>query len=382
VILLFKNLCLKRFSRAKFLKLTALALVGFLIFGSVFSNFVFAAEISAPKISVIVPIYNGEKYLRECLGSILGQTFSDIEIICVNDCSTDQTPEILREFAEKDSRVIIVNIEKKLGRVPAIPRNRGLDVARGEFVAFVDADDILSPLAYEKAYAAAARDGADVVAFSAHKFCGEETRKHITCYDAKFENSGMSLMLATPCYWTRPYIWHKIFRRSIIVENNIKLHENVGYSDDWFFNYDFLPYAKIISSISDDLYAWRVHKESHSRAKSKAFTKFERMAGQLNGFEHFLARFKNDPELESYKEDLVSRILSETYMYGDFWQLRRRDKKRIAAMAASLLNDDFFDGININNFHKSTVKTLKTINRYSKVKFKILKQKYKPSRLL
>ena len=91
-----------------------------------------------PKISVIVPIYNVEKYLAKCLDTILAQTFSDIEIICVNDGSTDNSRKILSEYAKKDSRIKIV--DKKNGGLSSA-RNAGMKVAQGEFISFIDSDD-------------------------------------------------------------------------------------------------------------------------------------------------------------------------------------------------------------------------------------------------
>ena len=93
-----------------------------------------------PKISVIIPVYNVEKYLRECLDSLLNQTFKDIEIICVNDGSTDGSLNILNEYASKDSRFIIIN-QNNQGLSAA--RNNGLNVAKGDYVAFLDSDDYI-----------------------------------------------------------------------------------------------------------------------------------------------------------------------------------------------------------------------------------------------
>lgn len=93
-----------------------------------------------PKISVIMPVYNAELYLKKALESITNQTFRDIEIICVDDCSTDSSFSILQNYAEKDSRFVILKNEKNLGIVGAL--NRGLDIAKGEFIARMDNDDI------------------------------------------------------------------------------------------------------------------------------------------------------------------------------------------------------------------------------------------------
>lgn len=100
-----------------------------------------------PKVSIIVPVYNAEKYLRECVESVLCQTLSDIELILVDDGSTDSSPTLCDQYAAQDRRVKVIH--KPNGRA-ASARNAGLRVASGEYVAFVDADDWISPDMYEK----------------------------------------------------------------------------------------------------------------------------------------------------------------------------------------------------------------------------------------
>lgn len=102
-----------------------------------------------PKISVIIPVYNVEKYLPECLDSVLAQTFQDFEIICVNDGSQDSSPDILKTYAEKDKRIRLIT---QANQGQAIARNRGLGEAEGKWISFMDADDILPPFALQILY--------------------------------------------------------------------------------------------------------------------------------------------------------------------------------------------------------------------------------------
>ena len=102
------------------------------------------------KISVIIPVYNTEKYLRRCLDSVCNQTLSDIEIICINDCSTDNSLEILREYSAKDERVKVIDFKKNKGA--AVARNIGIDEAQGECLGFVDSDDFVDLDFSEKLY--------------------------------------------------------------------------------------------------------------------------------------------------------------------------------------------------------------------------------------
>ncbi|MBR6435946.1 MAG: glycosyltransferase family 2 protein, partial [Thermoguttaceae bacterium] len=115
-----------------------------------------------PAISVIIPVYNVEPYLRECLDSVVNQTFRDIEIICVNDGSTDGSPAILEEYAAKDSRIIIIHQQN--GGLSAA-RNSGMNAAKGDFILFVDSDDYIKQNTLEITYNAAIESGAEMVMF-------------------------------------------------------------------------------------------------------------------------------------------------------------------------------------------------------------------------
>ena len=114
------------------------------------------------KISIIVPVYNTEKYLGVCLDSLISQTYKDIEIICVDDGSTDNSLQILNDYAAKDSRIKILT-QKNQG--PSVARNLGLEKAKGEYITFVDSDDWVSIDMCEKIYSKAIDTNADLVLF-------------------------------------------------------------------------------------------------------------------------------------------------------------------------------------------------------------------------
>ena len=130
-----------------------------------------------PKVSVIIPVYNTEKYLRKCLDSVCNQTLSDIEIICVNDCSTDNSFEILKKYASKDDRIKLIDFKENKGA--AVARNTGIDEAKGEYIGFVDSDDFIDLDFYEKLYNKAIETGADVTKSNLifENFCNEDNNK-------------------------------------------------------------------------------------------------------------------------------------------------------------------------------------------------------------
>ena len=113
------------------------------------------------KVSVIIPVYNTENYLRKCLDSVCNQTLRDIEIVCINDCSPDSCLEILKEYASKDERIKIIDFKENKGA--ACARNAGIDAAQGEYLGFVDSDDFIDLDFYEKLYNKAIETGADAV---------------------------------------------------------------------------------------------------------------------------------------------------------------------------------------------------------------------------
>ena len=121
----------------------------------------------APKISVIIPVYNTEKYLHQCLDSVVNQTLKELEIICVDDGSTDSSLEILKEYAQKDNRFTILT-QKNLHA--GVARNAGLTVAKGEYVHFLDSDDYLYSNVYKKLYNCLVDNNLDLIKFKAKIF--------------------------------------------------------------------------------------------------------------------------------------------------------------------------------------------------------------------
>ncbi len=206
------------------------------------------------KISVIIPVYNNEKYLRKCLDSVIGQTLNDIEIICINDCSTDSSPEILNEYAQKDSRIKLFNTLKnsnKKGRVSAA-RNIGLKNATGEFIGFVDSDDYIDTDFYEKLYKKAIEYECEAVYGNIICHRPKET-KYLIKYDktySAFERNSKTALAYIPLH---NFIWNKIYKREYILKNEIFFNEDRIYEDvDWSIRAIF--YADKACTITNSAY--------------------------------------------------------------------------------------------------------------------------------
>lgn len=180
-----------------------------------------------PKISIIVPVYNVESFLPRCLDSLLGQTMHDIEVICVDDESPDNSLAILQRYAAQDERVRVVSQKNKR---QGGARNTGFDLARGEWVAFVDSDDWVDADYFERLAEAAERTGADIACASMRKEGGrvQKWRAHYT-QEVATDNvqEKFALCNCPPDF----YVTNKLYHRAKLVEAGLRFAEHVQYED-------------------------------------------------------------------------------------------------------------------------------------------------------
>jgi len=228
------------------------------------------------KVSIIVPIYNVEKYLKRCLESLLNQTLRDIEIILVNDGSPDNCPQLCDEYAKKDSRVTVIHKENGgLG----FARNSGLEIAQGSYIAFVDSDDYVDLNMYEKLLSTAEKFSLDTV------YCGlnnvdANLKVHpisevseLTIFDSSNDIQSVLLdMIATKPEEKierkyRMSVWHAIYSRDIIDKNNIRFSsEREFLSEDILFDIDYLTKSSKIAFIPDPFYYYCYNESSLTKS--------------------------------------------------------------------------------------------------------------------
>jgi glycosyltransferase involved in cell wall biosynthesis len=204
-----------------------------------------------PVISIIVPVYKTEKYIARCLKSLVGQTFRDIEIICVNDGSPDNAPAICADYAQKDSRIIIL---AQINQGPSAARNTGLSHARGEYIQFCDSDDFYDTAMCEKLYNAVVMSGADLAAVGTkivYKDCIPAHLGDGEYYWIKF--NGLHKISSDTFRETDASVWNKIFRKKIIDEYDIRFPIGLFNEDACFF-VKYLFVAKYIFYLDEPLY--------------------------------------------------------------------------------------------------------------------------------
>ncbi len=209
-------------------------------------------------ISVIIAAYNASRYLEKCLSSVLGQTYRELEIIAVNDGSTDKTLEIMEHFAANDSRVKVISQEN---RGASAARNLGISAANGELITFVDADDWLNEEHIERLTRGMTKSEADCCV------CGYrlEFPDGSTCDIAPEElliSAGQAVedMLFPNKF--QGFLWNKLFKASIIRDNNIRLDESLHYMEDLLFCAEYFGHCGKVSCISNIGCHYRQHADS------------------------------------------------------------------------------------------------------------------------
>lgn len=210
-------------------------------------------DIRVCKVSVIVPVYQVEAYLARCIDSILAQTFTDYELILVNDGTKDGCPAIMQTYAERDSR--IRQVHKENGGLSSA-RNAGLDVARGEYIAFVDSDDYVAPQWLEDIVCAADETGAEQVLYNyALVIDGKEQGAYLRFESETINVDQLGLAQYFYRYWM-PYkhgqeAWSKLYRRSVIEENHLRFApNNEVFAEDTLFSAMYLLHTRIIAAIN------------------------------------------------------------------------------------------------------------------------------------
>ncbi len=224
-----------------------------------------------PEISIIIPIYNAEKYLQENLDSLLNQTFGSFEIICVDDGSTDRTMSILEDYADKDSRIIILSQKNQRA---GIARNNGMKKARGKYLLFLDADDFFEPQMLELIHAKAVSVDADVVLFDGRQYDNAADKyiypSHYLKRDMILEKDPFNRMdfdgdlfqITSPCPWT------KLFKREFIEQEQLQF-QNLPNTNDAYFVLSAVGAAGRITTLKERLVNYRINNESSTQSNKK-----------------------------------------------------------------------------------------------------------------
>ncbi|HIW77381.1 MULTISPECIES: glycosyltransferase family 2 protein [Gordonibacter] len=212
---------------------------------------------SAPSVTVIVPVYNTERYLEACLDSILGQTLADIEVLCIDDGSSDGSGARLDDYASRDARVRVIH-QENAGVSHA--RNVGLDNARGDYILFVDSDDFIEPNTCEKLVNVARREKADIVVFGGETFPSVAwIDRCFDTHDISYKSEGVrALFQETGSF---PLMCNKLYARPLLDIHQLRFNEELKLGEDNAFQFCTFPYASCVAFCSDRFYHYRCERE-------------------------------------------------------------------------------------------------------------------------
>ena len=237
-------------------------------------------------ISVVVPVYNVEEYLRQCLDSILTQTYRDLELILVDDGSTDASGEICEEYAAKDSRVKVVR--RRNGGMAAA-RNTGLDLVSGEYVAFVDSDDYICETMFETLRRAIVENDADLAQcnFERVKDDGKPAPSRLQApplFDGVLSSENALEKLAGQNSFAYNCVWNKLYKAELFKELRFPI---VEICEDNFFTYKLFFACSKVAFVSEKLYRYRQNPKSITSVTNHYFTQLYALEGKLEQLRFF-----------------------------------------------------------------------------------------------
>ena len=294
------------------------------------------------KISIIIPVYNSEKYLEKCLESMLNQTFKDIEVICINDGSTDNSWLILESFAKQDNRIVLLT-QKNSG--PAAARNNGLSHAKGKYIMFCDSDDWYEPDMCEKMLEGLKKENVDIIMCSARVFSDFKSTRDLVYTQRQFEkkealynlNNSMAKSLIDHA------LWNKIFKKEIIDKYDIEF-PMTNFGEDRAFIMKYVSCSDQIYILKDMLYNYRLTPNSY--CENLQNNKFKNLYDTIIAMQDVKKFFIENKLMEKNKYYFADKIKFSLRCY--YKTCDEKHKKDFVLQHKKLisdidLDDDFFN---------------------------------------
>ena len=303
------------------------------------------------KVSVIVPVYNVEKYLPQCLDSLVSQSLEEIEVIVINDGSTDNCQQIIDEYVTKYPKIIRA-FKKENGGIGSA-RNIGLNVARGEYIGFVDSDDYVDIHMFEKMYDKAVSENGDICVCGFYRKSESDCVEKGTVVKRCFNNN---IHKAPELFEENyPYVWNKIIKKELIDNIDIKFAALRVY-EDLIFTYTLFIHAEKIVQVANPLYYYRVGRNG---AATAAFT--EKRFDIFNVADSLIKTFKESGCFDTYYYQVMSIVLRHIYVVlesatsSNLWAL----KFKFLDMAFEYMEKNFPDWKQQDGFFEKQNKSKK-----------------------
>lgn len=291
------------------------------------------------RLSVIVPVYNVERYLDECLRSLEQQECSDFEAVCVDDGSTDSSPEILADWYRENDWIRVVS--KANGGLSSA-RNAGLSVARGTYVCFLDSDDRFLPDACGAIIDNLDRSGADALVFGGYSLPRSATspwlEKNLAPTPATYDGVCEELLFRPD---TRPFVWRNAFRRDFLIKEGLAFDEGIGYGEDQVFQFAAYARSRKTEVIPDRLYEYRVTR-SGSLMSDVRKSACSMLMEHVNILRLVLDDYSSLGILDTYRRALLSWACS--FILVDALALRHDECARVLCALGEVLRRHWDEG--------------------------------------
>ncbi|MST56359.1 glycosyltransferase [Pyramidobacter sp. SM-530-WT-4B] len=343
-----------------------------------------------PQVSVVIPVYNADAYLEQCLGSIVSQTLKEIEIICVDDGSTDRSYGILQRFAEQDDRIVLL---QQKNQYAGVARNAGLKAARGEYVIFLDADDFFDCTMLEKMHSQAVFHNADITVCGAQNY--DAVNGKITPAPHRFRSllvKGMEVFSKRDIpdeimNITSPASWNKLYRRKFLLEEGLEF-QPLHNTNDCFLTEVAMCVAKRIAYVDEPLVNYRKGQSSNLQS-SRQISPCDFMVAFEAVYDDLHRRGIFQEVEKSFVRFVVENVAYQVKSFQDhdekfavFGEMR---KPHFARMGVFSYPDDFYPDKGALNAARGAFHALDWHNRFSirgHESFPVIKISARPATLI
>lgn len=308
------------------------------------------------KVSVIVPVYNVEKYLEKCLKSVVNQTLEDIEIILVNDGSTDGSMKIVNKYVKKYPKKIKLLEQENQGVSDA--RNNGVKLATSKYIMFVDNDDFINKDMVEKMYNKISAEQADIV-ICGNNVVDEKGNLVDKTYPWKYQNSKFNEQFV----FSNMCVWNKIYTKDLIIKNNLKFRSRVWY-EDLDYSFKAVAVAKKVCFLEENLYNYLLRNTSIMHNNN-----IKKNSDLFLTFDEIIDYTKKKKIFEKYKDEIEFLCIQHMYLSAivrvSIMNVDKRTKKQTIDKFVNYVETNF------NDFNKN--KYLKTLSLRKKIIFNLVK---------
>lgn len=295
-----------------------------------------------PKVSIVIPVFNSEKFVARCIESILAQTYADWQLVLVNDGSQDASLKICKEYASKDNRILVID-QKNQGVGTA--RNVGMKLATGEYIQFIDSDDYITEFMIERMVAPFLNNSEISMSMCSYYECFSKSRNLISVQNEDKACNGEDLakymlLAGTKAIFNPP--WNKMFSKKILSDNNLEFPKQMSLGEDFIFNIEYIKKSSSIYVVCEPLYFY-MNENSDSLTKRKRPDLWE---NEKIMFRSYYSFFSDKDEYSKYKDNAFEHLVYSARIYLSYIFLTEKTgTMRMQAIKNLAKDTEFIDAL-------------------------------------